>query len=120
MPHNGNWWPLWNPTWWSPGVSRHPLDPYSFVHLQTGVICFWSVGLPLQFILNAEDPDMKSWPLWIGFAITFALSAMFEMVENSKWCIDMFRANSGTSSDYQGDSYQNIFGDLVVVQAGYM
>merc|ERR1711862_577569 len=32
----------------------------------------------------------------------------------------MFRSNSGTSGNYQGDSYQNIFGDLVVVQAGYM
>ena len=31
-----------------------------------------------------------------------------------------FRDNSGTSPNYNGDSYQNIIGDIIVVQAGYM
>ena len=121
MPYNGAWWPLWNPRWWSPGVSKHPLDPYSFVHLQSGVLCFWAVGLPLWYGLDGgKHPGLDGWPLWVGFGITFVLSATFEVAENAKCCIDRFRANSGTSSDYQGDSYQNIVGDLIVVQAGYM
>ena len=124
MPYNGKWWPLWNPRWWSPGVSKHPLDPYSFVHLQTGIICFWAFGLPLWYILAKDSVSlgicMDSWPLWVGFAITFLVSAVFEIVENARCCIDKCRTNSGTSSDYEGDSYQNILGDLIVVQAGYM
>ena len=53
MPWNdGAWWPIYVPQWWSPIVSRHPLDPYSFVHLQTGVICFYICGYPLWHFLG--------------------------------------------------------------------
>ena len=123
MPYNGEWWPLWNPRWWSPGVSRHPLDPYSLVHLQTGVICFWVIGYPLWWGLDLEKTDpgeAEAWPLWVGFAILFVLSAIFEVVENAECTIKKYRESSGTSSDYEGDSYQNILADLIVVQAGYM
>ena len=121
----GEWWPIWNPRWWSPGVSVHPLDPYSFVHFNTGVLCFWVIGYPLWYFVKKrnqlkDDKDLKVWPLWVGFVIVLALSTIFEIVENSPWVIDTYRANSGTSSDYEGDSYQNIIGDLIVVQAGYM
>ena len=55
MPWNyGAWWPIYVPQWWSPIVSRHPLDPYSFVHLQTGVICFYVCGFPLWYFLGEE------------------------------------------------------------------
>lgn len=120
MPHNGEWWPIWNPKWWSPGVSRHPLDPYSLVHLQTGLICFWVIGYPFWHLLEGVNKNLEVWPLWVGFGILFVLSAIFEIVENAECTIKRYRENSGTSADYEGDSYQNIFADLVVVQAGYM
>ena len=37
-----------------------------------------------------------------------------------RYTIEKYREASGTSSDYDGDSYQNIIADLIVVQAGYM
>jgi len=117
--NNGAWWPVYVPEWWSPIVSRHPLDPYSFVHLQTGVICFFVCGYPLWYFLGVE-PDFVSWPLWIGFAILLVLSFIFEIIENARCTIEKYREASGTSSDYDGDSYQNIIADLIVVQAGYM
>jgi len=123
MPYNGEWWPIWNPRWWSPGVSKHPLDPYSFVHLQSGVICFWAIGFPLWYGLDLDDKnpgEEKAWPLRVGFAILFVLSAIFEVIENAECTIKKYRESSGTSSDYEGDSYQNILADLIVVQAGYM
>lgn len=121
MPYNGEWWPIWNPKWWSPGVSRHPLDPYSFVHIQTGLICFWAIGFPLWYFLEEKDvKDLEVWPLWVGFGIVFLLSAIFEIVENAECTIEKYREGSGTSSDYEGDSYQNILADVIVVQAGYM
>jgi hypothetical protein len=59
-----------------------------------------------------------SWPLWIGFAILLVLSFIFEIIENARCTIEKYREASGTSSDYDGDSYQNIIADLIVVQAG--
>jgi len=124
--NNGAWWPLYVPEWWSPIVSRHPLDPYSFVHLQTGVICFYVCGYPLWHFLGQDlvshnaVPDLASWPLWVGFAILLVLSFIFEIIENARCTIEKYREASGTSSNYDGDSYQNIIADLIVVQAGYM
>lgn len=121
MPYNGEWWPVWNPRWWSPGVSRHPLDPYSFVHIQTGVIMFYVVGYPSWHLLGLHgDRGVDSLTLWVGFAVVLALSAVFEVVENAECTIKKYRESSGTSSDYEGDSYQNILADLVVVQLGYV
>jgi len=124
--NNGAWWPIYVPEWWSPIVSRHPLDPYSFVHLQTGVICFYVCGYPLWHFLGQDlvshnaVPDLASWPLWVGFAILLVLSFIFEIIENARCTIEKYREASGTSSNYDGDSYQNIIADLIVVQAGYM
>ena len=42
--YNGDWCPIYIPEWWSPKVSRHPLDPYSFVHCQSGIIFFYLCG----------------------------------------------------------------------------
>ena len=121
--NNGAWWPIYVPQWWSPAVSRHPLDPYSLVHTQTGVILFYVFGFPIWYSLKEENessPGFDSWHLWIGFGITLVLSLTFEIIENLPCIIDKYREASGTSSDYDGDSYQNIIGDLIVVQLGYM
>ena len=99
--NNGAWWPIYVPQWWSPIVSRHPLDPYSFVHLQTGVILFYICGYPLNHFLDVK-PDFESWPLWVGFAILFVLSFIFEIIENAECTIEKYRESSGTSSDYDG------------------
>ena len=119
MPYNGKWWPIWNPRWWSPGVSMHPLDPYSFVHIQSGVIFFYAIGYPI-WNFTVQDSGITDWPLWVGFGVVLSLSAIFEAIENAQCTIKKYRENSGTSGDYEGDSYQNIIADLAVVQVGYM
>jgi len=116
---NGAWWPIYVPEWWSPIVSRHPLDPYSFVHLQSGVICFYVCGYPIWHFLGTTA-GFSSWPLWVGFGILLVLSFVFEIIENARCTINKYREASGTSTDYDGDSYQNIIADLIVVQLGYM
>ena len=100
MEHGGQYMYL-KSQWWSPIVSRHPLDPYSFVHLQTGVILFYICGYPLNHFLDVK-PDFESWPLWVGFAILFVLSFIFEIIENARCTIEKYRESSGTSSDYDG------------------
>ena len=48
------------------------------------------------------------------------VSLTFEIIENLPCIIDKYRVVSGNAGDYAGDSYQNIIGDLIVVQLGYM
>merc|ERR1712018_47838 len=74
----------------------------------------------LNHIVHIFVLDFKSWPLWVGFTILLALSFIFEIIENAQCTIEKYRESSGTSGDYDGDSYQNIIADLIVVQAGYM
>ena len=69
---------------------------------------------------DETNPPFQSWQLWFGFAITFVMSLTFEIIENLPCIIDKYREGSGTSFDYDGDSYQNIIADLIVVQLGYM
>ena len=65
------------------------------------------------------EPNFASWKLWVGFTILLVLSFIFEVIENARCTIEKYREASGTSSDYDGDSYQNIIADLIVVQAGH-
>ena len=51
---NGNWWPLYIPEWWSPKASKYPSDPYSFVHIESGIILFNVVGYPLWRLFNKD------------------------------------------------------------------
>jgi len=44
----------------------------------------------------------------------------WELAENSERVIERYRQTSGTSEDYEGDSYQNILGDLTACQSGYI
>ena len=131
--YNGDWCPIYIPEWWSPKVSRHPLDPYSFVHCQSGIIFFYLCGYPLLWYFGIRKdtyiivnkgknryPGIKCLPLWVGFAIISIGSLIFEIVENEDGIIEKYRKNHGASSEYNGDSYQNIFGDIIMVQIGYM
>lgn len=104
--HDGFWLPLFVPQWYSPKVSQYMFDPYSFTHVLHGVVLYY-----LWFLL--------------GFGPTYGYLAMFvfefswEVLENSESIISRYRESSGTSGEYQGDSYQNIIGDLIACEVGY-
>ena len=105
--HNGRWYPLYVSRWYSPDVSQHPFDPYSFTHILHGLLMFYV----WQWI---------GFSLWYGFLAMFVLELTWELMENSERVIKRYRETSGTSGDYQGDSYQNILGDLTACQTGYL
>merc|ERR1712018_813088 len=71
----------------------------------------------LNHIVHIFVLDFKSWPLWVGFTILLALSFIFEIIENAQCTIQKYRESSGISGDYDGDSYQNIIADLIVVSS---
>ena len=105
--HIGKWKPVYVPQWYSPFVSQHPFDPYSFTHILHGVLLFyvwhWFGLYPTT-----------------GFLAMFVFELTWEIAENSEKAIERYRQTSGTSADYEGDSLQNILGDLTACQTGYM
>ena len=104
--HNGLWWPLYTPTWYSPKVSQYMFDPYSFTHVLHGVIFQPILSRVMQSSLG-------------GFLSCMLLELGWEVLENSAMMMRRFRENSGTSGQYKGDSIQNILGDLLSCGAGY-
>ena len=112
--HNGKWLPLYVPQWYSPGVSQHPFDPYSFTHVLHGVLLFY-VWYWIFVWTNLGSGIVGL----IGFFAMFTFELIWELAENSKCAIERYRQTSGTSKDYEGDSYQNIIGDLIACQIGY-
>lgn len=104
--HNGSWWPLYVPQWYSPKVSQHLFDPYSFTHILHGVVLYY-----LWYLLGFSPA--------VGYLVMFAFEFSWELLENSKSVIERYRQSSGTSAEYKGDSFQNIIGDLIACEVGY-
>ena len=46
---------------------------------------------------NTTATNYRSTTLWVGFSIVFALSLVFEVIENSRSIIDKYRDFSGNS-----------------------
>ena len=44
---------------------------------------------------NTTATNHRSTTLWVGFSIVFALSLVFEVIENSRSMIDKYRELSG-------------------------
>ena len=113
--HNGEWWPLYVPDWYHPRVSQHFFDPYSFCHILHGFIFYgcwgWWPGLVWGEIW---------WWVWlVGPGLGLLAELTHEIIENSAWMIQLYRNNSGTSGLYEGDSAQNIVGDLISATFGW-
>ena len=105
--HNGVWWPLYTTAWYSPLVSEYMFDPYSLTHILHGIIFHLILSNIIQSSLA-------------GFLITMTVELVWELVENCEPMIRRFRENSGTSGEYNGDSVQNIAGDLLSCAVGHI
>ena len=57
--------------------------------------------------------------LGVSFVLTIASALLWEILENTKFVIDLFRENSGPSEDYRGDSKVNVVGDVLSCTMGY-
>ena len=92
---------------WTPDTSQWMLDPYTFTHVLHGVF-FWWLLLPLR--------------RWLGVGSRFVLASLvetcWEIVENSPFIIDRYRAATA-SLDYYGDSILNSTFDLLAAMLGF-
>src|SRR3954470_11233685 len=81
------WWCVgddarpWTSDAWGRHNSQHLFDPYAFTHLLHGLV-FWGV---LSFASRRISAGWRA-------AIALAVEAAWEILENSPWIIDRYRA----------------------------
>jgi hypothetical protein len=107
------WWcACGQPFLWSGDIhtahnSQHLADPYSLTHVLHGVALYGLLAL--------------AWPggpvAW-RFAVTVAIEALWEVVENSAVVIDRYRTAT-LALGYEGDSIANSLGDIACCAAGF-
>lgn len=96
---------------WETGAahnSQHLLDPYSFTHFEHGLAFFallWVVA--------------RRRPLWLRFAAALTLAGAWEVIENSSFIIDRYRAAT-VDVGYYGDSILNALADMGWCALGFL
>lgn len=91
----------WSSDIWTAHNSQHLFDPYTFTHILHGVLFFWTINLIFKDI-----------PLRWKFFLVILVECIWEMVENSNFIIDRYRAVT-ISLDYYGDSILNSLSDVL-------
>jgi len=96
-----------NEAWESSHTSQHLFDPYSFTHVLHGVLFFWLTGIIFSKL-------SLNWQMLIAGVAEMG----WEILENSNFIIEKYRANTA-SVDYFGDSIANSIGDLIACLLGF-
>lgn len=91
----------------SPHSSQHLLDPYSFTHVEHGILFF--------AILALVAPRAS---LVTRFLIALTVEAGWEILENSDFIIERYRAQT-IDVGYYGDSIANSLADMVWCALGF-
>jgi len=88
--------------------SQHLLDPYSFTHFEHGILFF--AGLRLVAPRSS---------LLTRFLIALTIAAGWEVLENSSYIIDRYRAQT-IDAGYYGDSILNALADMGWCALGFV
>lgn len=92
---------------YSSHTSQHLLDPYSFTHVEHGLIFF----MALAWLAPSLSGGGR-------LVVAACGEAAWEVVENSSWVIDRYR-EATAALGYEGDSVVNSLGDLGACLVGY-
>ncbi|MEX2138610.1 MAG: DUF2585 family protein [Pirellulales bacterium] len=92
---------------WTRHTSQWMADPYTFSHILHGIFFYWLL-LPLQQRLTVGS----------RFLIASLIEAGWEILENTPYIIDRYRAATA-SLDYYGDSILNSTLDLIAAMLGF-
>ncbi len=103
----GDWAIYVHEAWGSSHTSQHVFDPYLFTHILHGVAFFWITGL----IFSKLEIEWR-------FLIAIAAEVGWEILENSNFIIETYRANTA-SYDYFGDSIVNSIADVGACAFGF-
>jgi hypothetical protein len=106
------WWckcgrpTLWMGDIWGPHTSQHLFDPYSFTHVEHGLV-FYAMSRPLS--------------RWLGprrrILLAMAAETLWEIVENTQPVINNYR-KAALARGYEGDSVANSLGDIAACGLG--
>jgi hypothetical protein len=98
---------LWSGNINSQHNSQFLVDPYSFTHVSHGILLY--AILTIAF---------RKWPVARRFALAVALEGAWEILENTDFIINRYRAET-ISLNYFGDSIVNSMGDILACMFGF-
>lgn len=100
---------VWSGDIWSNQNSQQFADPYSFTHVLHGVVFYF-----LIHVAAGRHASMLG-----KLVIAVCLESGWEILENSSFIIDRYRAVT-ISLDYYGDSILNSVSDIFAMMLGFL